>query len=136
MPEPRFRTPWPALALLALGTLGFAAAWILLGSMRNAQSSWMAVPAALDAALMLRLGRMSPGHARAACAMVATACTILLANWGIAAAQIGKMLGLLPWESALRIGNDYAWNLILLANTPIDIAWFCAGLLIAAIAAR
>lgn len=136
MPDDRPALPWLALALLMLGTAGFAAAWILLAASRDSQLSWMAVLAALDAAMLLRLGRMRGGMPRALLAVLATAVAIVLANWGIAAAQIGRMLGLLPWESAMRLGLDYAWNLVVLANGTVDLAWFAVALVAAALASR
>lgn len=129
----------PALlapALVALGSCGFAAAWILLAFARDRQCSWMAVFAAVDAVLLLRLARMPAGWLRVLAAVAATAVSIILANWGIAAAQVGKAMGLLPWESALKLGPQYAWTLIGLANQPADLAWLAAALLLAAIASR
>lgn len=126
---------WLAPALLVLGSSGFAAAWILLALIRDRQCSWMAVLAAIDAALLLRLARTPAGWPRVLAAVAATAATIALANWGIAAAQVGRLLGLLPWESALRLGPRYAWTLAGLANRPADLAWLAAALLLAALAA-
>jgi hypothetical protein len=127
---------WLAPAFALLGSFGFAAAWVLLAFARDTQCSWMAVFAAIDAVLLLRLARMAPGWARSALAVAATALAIVLANWGIAAAQIGKVMGLLPWESLLKLGPNYAWTLASLANKPMDIAWLLAALVFAAIAAR
>ena len=39
-------------------------------------------------------------------------------------------------ESALRLGQAYAWELIRLANGPVQLAWYVAGLATAAIASR
>ena len=128
--------PWFAPALLAVGSAGFAAAWVLLAYARDRQCSWMAVLAAIDAVLLLRLARMRAGWPRALLATLATAAAIVLANWGIAAAQIGKAMGLLPWQSLPKLGADYAWLLATLANGPADLAWLAAALLLAAIAAR
>jgi hypothetical protein len=127
---------WLAPAFALLGSFGFAAAWVLLAFARDTQCSWMAVFAAIDAVLLLRLARMAPGWARSALAVAATALAIVLANWGIAAAQIGKVMGLLPWESLLKLGPNYAWTLASLANKPMDVAWLLAALVFAAIAAR
>jgi hypothetical protein len=129
----------PALlapALVALGSCGFAAAWILLAFARDRQCSWMAVFAAIDAVLLLRLVRMPAGAWRMFAAVLATSLSIVLANWGIAATQIGKLMGLLPWESAFKLGPQYAWTLAGLANKPADLAWLAAALLLAAIASR
>jgi hypothetical protein len=127
---------WLAPLFALLGSFGFAAAWVLLAFARNTQCSWMAVFAAIDAVLLLRLARMPPGWSRSALAVAATALAIALANWGIAAAQIGKVLGLLPWESLAKLGLSYAWTLASLANKPADFVWLAAALLFAAIAAR
>jgi hypothetical protein len=128
--------PLLAPLLLALGSFGFAAAWILVAFARDRQSSWMALPAAIDAVLLLRLGRMPRGTARTLLAVAGTGATIVLANWGIAAAQIGRVMGLLPWESIPKLGPFYAWTLANLANPPGELLWLAASLLLAAIASR
>lgn len=127
---------WLAPALLLVGSSGFAAAWVLVAFARDTQSSWMALLAAIDAVLLLRLARVPSGWVRSAAAVAATGLTIALANWGIAAAQIGKALGLLPWESLTKLGPAYAWTLTTLANRPADIGWLLGALVFAAIAAR
>ena len=60
----------------------------ILDLARDRQCSWMAILAAIDAALLLRMARMPRGWLRVSLAVIATASTIVLANWGIAAAQI------------------------------------------------
>lgn len=130
------RARWLAPALLVLGSLGCAAAWILLALASDRQCNWMALLAALDAAFLLRLARMPAGRARMLLAILGTGATIAAANWGIAAGQMGWAMGLLPWESVLKLGPHHAWILASLANTPTDLAWLAAGLLLATIAAR
>lgn len=120
----------PALALA--GSIGIAAAWILVAQATGRQSSWMAVVAALDAILLLRMGGCRPGAARAAWAVAFTVLAIALANWGIAADQVGRMLGLTPWGSMARMGPEYGWLLLRLANGAIDLAWMAAALVVAA----
>jgi len=129
-------TPRMAYALLALGTAGAAAAWILLALWLDRQCSWMAVFAALDAALLLRLGGHRPGWQRALLGVVATLATIVLANWGIAAGQMGSGMGMLPWESALKLGGAHAVTLAQLANQSADLAWLWLSLPVAAFASR
>ena len=124
------------LLLPVLGCLGFAAAWILLARFLQSQASWLAPVAALDMAWMLHLARIKPGGTRVAIAMVATVVVIAIANWGIAATEIGRAMGLLPWESGLRLGRDYAWELIQLANTRVDMAWYAVGVMLAGWLAR
>ena len=135
-PRSRSRIPLPALALLLLGSLGLAAAWVLLALASDRQLGWMAVVAAVDTTVMLRLGRMPPGWPRAASAVLGTALAIALANWGIVASQIGKSMALLPWDSMFRLGPDFIWTLTLLANDHVDFAWWAAALVVAAVASR
>ena len=59
-----------------------------------------------------------------------------MANWGIAAAQIGRLVGLLPWESAQRLGPAHAWTLINLANPAPQLAWLLLALAVAFVASR
>lgn len=134
-PLPR-KVAWFAPLLVLLGGFGFAAAWVLLAYARNDAFSWLAVLAALDIALLLRMGRLRPGWRRACWGVAATALTIVAASWGIIAAQVGKPMGLLPWESVRRMGLEHAWLLAQLSNDAVDLAWFGAALLIAAVVSR
>lgn len=128
---------WPlAVGLLLLGSAGIAAAWILLADASGAQSSWMAVIAALDAAWLLRLARARPGVVRALAGCTATLLAIVIANWGIVASQLARPMGMMPWESALKLGTHHACTLASLANTPADLAWLGSGLLIALVLSR
>jgi hypothetical protein len=122
--------------LLVLGCLGFAAGWSLYAGMQQAQVAWMAPLAALDAALMLRIGRMQGGWGRATWALVGTVATVLLANWGIAAVEIGRSMGLLPWDSLLKLGPAYASELTRLANGGVELAWYAVAAAVAVIAGR
>ncbi len=124
------------LLLPVLGCLGFAAAWVLLARVLQSQVSWLSPLAALDVVWMLQLGRVKPGGLRAGLAVLATLVIIALANWGIAATEIGRLMGLLPWESALRLGSDYAWQLSKLANTRADVIWYGVSLILAGVLAR
>ena len=125
-----------AAALLLLGSLGAAAAWVLVAMALDRQSSWMALVAAADAALIVRLAGLRPGSARALCGALATLLAILAANWGIVAAWLGRSLGLLPWESMTKLGPEFGWLLMRLSNTTADLAWLAAALLVAAFASR
>jgi hypothetical protein len=100
------------------------------------QCSVMAILGALDVAIILRLGSWRPGPGRVALAVLATTAIIILANWIIIAAQLGAMLGLSPWDSALRLGSHHAWTLATLANGTGDLAWLAAAWLVAAISTR
>ena len=124
------------LFLLVLGCLGFAAAWVLLARFLESQVSWLAPLAALDVIWMLQLGRIRPGWPRTLLAVGSTVAIIALANWGIAATEIGRSMGLLPWESALRLGPDYARELIVLANRRADLVWYAIAVVLAGVFAR
>ena len=128
--------PLTALFLLLLGSAGIAAAWVLAAGVGGGQLSWFAVLAAADASLMLRLGGMRGGWARATLAVLGTALAIAMANWGIVATQMGAPLGLLPWESISRLGPDFIWTLAMLANGHVDFAWWGAALVVAATLSR
>ncbi|RDZ26860.1 hypothetical protein [Lysobacter silvisoli] len=125
-----------AWSLLLLGTLGFAAVWLLLSLYSSRQNSWMAVIAALDLAWMLRLGGWRPGPLRAGLGVAGTAAAIGLYSWGIAATQIGLSLGVGMIDSMGKLGVHHAWLLTQLANGPMDWAWLIVGLVVAAVASR
>jgi len=123
---------WLAFALLALGSLGFAAAWLLVALKAERQLAWLAPLAAADMVLLLAVMRWPPGRPRAALATVATLATICFANYAIVAGEVGRGMGLRPWESALRLGPAYARELLQLATRPLDLAWYGLALLVAA----
>jgi hypothetical protein len=127
---------WLAPVILPFGGILLALLWILLALYLGRPCGWMAVPSALASALMLRLGGMPRGWLRAVAAVTATLLVIGLVNWSIAAAQIGASLGLNPWDSALKLGSDYAWTLAKLANQTADRVWMGLALVVAAIAGR
>lgn len=127
---------WVAPALLLFGAILLALLWMLLALYLWRPCGWMALPSALACAQVLRLGGMPRGWSRATFTVLGTLLTISLVNWGIAAAQIGAGLGLGPWDSALKLGTDYAWTLAKLANQTADRAWMALALVIAAIAGR
>ena len=133
-PTPRAR--WLAPLLLLLGSVFFTLIWIMLALYLERLCTWMAVLGAIDAALILRFAGMPAGWARAAWAVLATAMMIALANWGIAATQMGMSIGLNPWDSAMKLGMGHAWTLVGLANHTIDLVWMGVALVVAAIAAR
>lgn len=130
------RATWLSWLLLALGAAGFAALWIMLGLFNGRANGWMAVLAALDMALLLRLGHWPGGASRALAAVVATTLVVVVANWVVIAGQLGRMLGLGPWESSVRLGADHAWTLARLLNSGADEAWIAVALVVALVTAR
>lgn len=127
---------WIAPLVLLVGGVCFTAIWVLLALYLGRQVNWMAWLGAVDAVLMLRFGGMHPGTGRAIVAGVATLLMAALAHWFTIASQLGFALGLLPWESAVRLGADHAWTLIRLANGPLDVFHLLAAPLAAAWLAR
>lgn len=119
------------LLLAVLGILGMSAIWTLLALVVDRQCAWIAALTAADIALLLRLGRASPGLQRAATTVVATVATILIANWVIAAAQIGGPMGLGLIDSVQRLGSHHAQTLLGLANQPAELAWYAIAVVIA-----
>lgn len=115
-------------AALAAGVLGVAALWLAAGLGLAAMCGWMALVAAADMALMLRLSAMAPGRARAWVSLAGTAVAIAVSGWLLAAAQIGVLLGLAPWESAHRIGPGLVWDLLRYGSGPWDWAFVLLAL--------
>ena len=122
--------------MLLLGAGGFAAVWILFALYSSRQHSWMAIVGALDIVWMLRLGGWPRGKGRALAAVLATLVMIAAANFGIAAAEVGSGFGLLPWDSATKLGWIHAWTLAQIANSMVDVALLGLALVTAALLSR
>jgi len=124
------------LFLLVLGAVTLAIAWSLLGLSSGRQHGWLALVAGAQAGLMLRLGGMRRGLPRILLAVVTAVLVIAISQWMIAAGHIGAQMGLMPWESLLKMGPGYAWTLSALANTGIDRACLALAPALALLAAR
>jgi len=125
----------PTAGLLLLGSLGFAAAWILLGSRYESLCTPMTVLAALDAALLLHLARVRRGTLRVALAVTVTLVASVVAIGTLVSARIGGQLGLSPWESARQLGFASARVIVEMSLDRVDLAWLLAGLVIAVVVA-
>ncbi|HEX5693628.1 MAG TPA: hypothetical protein VFY00_03295 [Arenimonas sp.] len=112
----------PTLAWVA-GVLGMVALWTAVTLALRSPSGWLALVAAVDLALLLRLAAMPSGHGRAWAAVAGTAVAIALGYWFHAAIMMGLMLGLQPVESALRLGPVLAGELIRQGTSAWDLAW-------------
>ena len=121
----------PAL-LAVLGIAGMSAVWVIAALVLDRQCAWMAIIAAFDLGLLLRLGRAAPGLQRGIVAVVGTLATILIANWTIAATEIGFPLGLNLTEAVQRLGPHHAQTLFGLAHHPVDWAYYAIALIVAA----
>lgn len=132
---PKFSaTGWlvPAVALL-VGVLGMSAVWVAVAVLSDRSCSWLALVAAIDMALLLRLTDAPVGVARSLAAVLATAATVALSQWLIAATHLGFELGLEPMASAFRLGNVLAWQLSRLNLSGADWIFLIASLPLAAI---
>ena len=107
------RTSWwlPAFALAA-GVLGMAALWLAASLWLGGYVGWMAGVAAVDMALMLRLSGAPAGRPRAGLAVLGTLASAGFGACLVAAADMGRVVGLAPWESATRLGTVLAWELV------------------------
>lgn len=112
----------PALAWVA-GVLGMVAAWLAVSLALRSPVGWLALVAAFDLALMLRLAATPPGRARAVAAVAGTAVAVTASYWIYAASLMGMSLGLRPLESALRLGPVLAGELLRHATSGWDLAW-------------
>lgn len=119
------------LAFAGLGAAGMAAIWTLLALLVDRHCAWVAVIAAADIALLLRLTRARPGAGRAWLVVLATLATILAANWGIASVQLGSAFGYGPFDALGRMGPHFAWTLAGLANQAAELGWYAAAVALA-----
>jgi len=129
----RDRRPSLAIRFLALlagmaAIAGVAAVWMGVSVMLRGPCSWMAVVAALDAALLLRLASFPPGRERAAIAVAITAATVIFAGFLFATAHVGLLMGMRPSESVWKMSPGLAL-LYVQANTGLfDLAWVLGAL--------
>lgn len=122
----------PSLALL-LGILGMSAIWVAAAVLAHSTCSWLALVAAIDMAVLVRLTGAPPGPLRSFAAVLATALAVALSQWLIVATQLGFVLGLAPIASSLRLGPALAWQLGRLSLDRPDLILLLAALPLAAI---
>ena len=97
--DPNARALPPASQRLVLaGTALAVALWL------GAPAAWMAVVVAADASLLLGLLRVPTGRARTLLAIAFLVLCTAASLWLVVAGIIGPAFGLLPWESATRLG--------------------------------
>ncbi len=80
------------------------ALWTAVALWFGAPSAWMTVIVAADASLLLQLLRIPPSPARCAMALAFLLVGSAVSLWVVVAGIVGPAFGLLPWESALRLG--------------------------------
>jgi len=110
---------------------GVAAIWCGLTVILGHPCGWMAVVAALDAALLMRLASFPQGRERAAFAITITLATVLAAAYLYATAHIGMLLGMRPAESVWKMSPSLA-QLFVSANVGwVEYAWLAAAMFVA-----
>jgi hypothetical protein len=114
-----------AIATTIAGVLGVVTVWVTLALWTDLACGWMALIAAVDHAVLLRLVRAPAGGPRVWLAVAATCATILAAAWLIVAGQLGAALGMQPLASALRLGPVLAWEYTRLGFGGWD--WACVA---------
>lgn len=112
----------PVLGWVA-GVLGMVAIWTAVSLALRSPAGWLALVAAVDLALLMRLSGMPAGPRRAWAATAGTAVAIALGYWFQAAVGMGLLLGLQPMESAMRLGPVLAWDLVRLGSSGWDLLW-------------
>lgn len=120
-----------ALCFAVLGIAGMAALWVLATLFLQRLSAWMALMAAADIALLLRIAGTLPGRGRAVLCVASTAITIVVANWGIAGTRTGRAFGYDPLQGIQSLGPDLAWTLTLLVHHGPELALYGLALLLA-----
>ncbi len=135
MPASLLRDLAMSAIVLLFATAGVAAIWGVLALSLRSTCGWMALFAAIDVALLLRLAGIRPGIVRAGTALLGTSTTLLAAGFVVAAARIGSVFGTLPHEAIWRIGpelaatwwrlNVSAWDLVAIA-LAFPLAWALA----------
>jgi hypothetical protein len=99
------------------------ALWLAIYLQFRTPNGWLALLAAADMALMLRLAAAPAGRLRAALALAGTAAATLLSYWMMAATQMGLLLGLSPLESSQRLGPVLFGELVRYHASGWDLAW-------------
>jgi hypothetical protein len=130
-------TPGTATVAIALfagiaAIAGVAAIWAGIAAITMGQTAWMAIVAALDAALLMRLAGWPGGRSRAALALGITALTIVFANALVATALIGRAMGMRPYDAlpamsvelaALHARSNTGWVELVCYVVAMAIAW-------------
>jgi len=119
------------LVCVTVGILGLAAGWTGAALVTRSQSGWIALVAAVDAAIMLRLAGFPAGRLRALISVLMTLAAIALANYLIVAARLGTRLGIEPAESARLLSVEMAWVLAGYANSGWDLAFIAISAVLA-----
>ncbi len=102
--------------LFVIMAVAFAAAWTVAFSFTRRTLPWLALLAAVDAVVALRVLGLPRGGRGAIAAAVFVAIAVALSSLAIAAISIGGPAGFDLAESLSRLSPGLAWELVRLAN--------------------
>jgi hypothetical protein len=124
-------------ALFSTAMLGLAAGaiWMVATLYLRQPLPWLALPVGALLAWAIRQGVRVPGPGAAVLAAFATLLAAVYVNVLIAAATIAGDLGMGLVDALRTSGAGMLWQLAHLALTTLDIAWFIAGAVLAALLA-
>jgi Mn2+/Fe2+ NRAMP family transporter len=112
-----------AFSACVVAVAGVAAIWAGASVLLKTSAPWFAIVAALDAALLLHLANWPRGRSRIALALGVTLATIVVAQYFVATAQIGVLMGLRPVESLPLMSIELAWLYAQHNHGPVE--WLC-----------
>ena len=133
LPIPRTSAAATVFSLFAslAAIAGVAAIWTGISLVTRSNAGWMAVVAALDAALLLRLAGYRPGSDRALFALIVMLATTALAAFLIATTAIGLPMGLRPDHAVGRMSLELAWLFVQANSGWVEMGWLAAASVVA-----
>lgn len=128
--------PSPIVAVFTLiasvvAIAGVAAIWAAASLITGANAGWMALIAAADAALLLRLAGYPRGRGRSTLALAITLATAAFAGFLIATSKIGLSMGLRPVEAIGRMSSDLAWLYVQSNAGWVELGWLLGAVALA-----
>lgn len=112
-----------ALLTAALAIAGLAALWSGLGLSLRSACAWMALIAALDAAVLMRLAGLPAGRARCLIVLSTTLLALPVSIYCVGATQVGALFGVRPHEALWMTGPDLALTWWRLNTAHYDLAF-------------
>jgi vitamin B12 transport system permease protein len=116
-------------AALGATTLGIATGvvWMVVTLYLRQPAAWVALPAGVLLAWVLRTGLHTPGVLCAGRAVLATAMAALAVNLLLAGVQIAGFMGLDLIDALRTAGSGLLWQLTRMATSATDVAWYGIG---------
>lgn len=126
-----------AFAVFSAAMLGLAAGalWMVATLYLRQLLPWLVVPLGALLAWTIRHVVLRPGIGAAMLAALATVLATLYMNLLLAATRIAGEMDMGLIDALRTAGAGMLWQLARLALTPVDIGWFVAGIVLAAMIA-